>query len=281
MQEVFNLARMVTERLSLVKGVRAVLLGATASEEQELAYDADVDLYVYYSKETLPYRDDLRKAAIDLNPSHPGDDEREFDVSTASGTHLWVEGRRVGWHYREIERVQRSFDQVKYGIFTSEYQPSEPHGFFSYYLVGEIAQSHALYDSNGRIGALKVEASSYPSALKHSIFDTFTREADLALFNAQRAAGDHDLFYATGFMYRCAACLIEVVFAINGVYYTGGPGALRKTSTLEHRPERFEEILTTVLSVPGRTRTDLFESIDELRSLMNDLKMVFFSLPDA
>lgn len=280
MQEIYNLARMVTDRLSHVSGVQAVLLAASTSD-QDWTYDADVDLYVYYSKEALPPRNDLRKVAVELNPSHPVDDEMEFDVATSTGTLLWVEGRRIGLHYREIERVQRAIDQVKYGIFTSEYQPAGPHGFFSFYLVGEVAQGHPLYDSSGQIEAMRAEAVQYPPALRHSVFEMFSREADIALFNAQRSASEDDLFFATGYLYRCAACLVQAVFAMNGIYYTGAPGVLRKMSGLEQRPERFEQVLTTVLSVPGRTRTDLFESIDELRSLLNDLKMVYFSLPDA
>ena len=275
MQDVFDLAGEIGRRLGEIKGVIAVALGGSWARGRA-ALDADIDLNIYYEDDTRPSIGALRKLAVALNPSVSPEMVTDFWAKGQllnGGAWLWVEGRRIDWRYQDLDHVRRAVEQTRSGVFACYYQPGFPHGFFSHYIMGEVFYAKPLYDPTGAFEQLKALTEPYPQALRHALIKAFAHEADVALYTAQKAAAHEDVFYATGCIYRCAACLVQVLFAVNQRYITSEHKAIEAVMHLPDRPDHFGEVVTAALAHPGWKADTLQDAIDGLQALVSEIQL--------
>ena len=273
--DIWTLARKVADGLAAVDGIIAVALGGSWARG-EAGLDADVDLLLYYDDARRPRVEDLRRLARALNSHHT--DEMVTDLWARGpfvngGAWLYVDGQRVEWHYRDLDRVALALEQAEHGSVTSHYQPGYPHGFFSNYLLGEAYYAKVLYDPEARLQALKSCLVPFPESLKHALIRTFSEEADLSLFAAQKAAASTDTFYAAGCLFRCVACLVQVLAAYNEIHLAGERGAVGVIMQSPHRPPGFEMIVEDVLA--NGAELSLMTRIDALRELVSEVQLTY------
>jgi predicted nucleotidyltransferase len=277
MDDVRELTERVAARLGDIQGVVAVALGGAWAREGG-ALDADIDLLLYYHDDARPRTRDLRDLARSLNEFHTDAMVSHFwqhGPFVNGGAWLWVEGRRVGWQYRDLGHVRRSVESGRQGGFTAHYQAGYPHGFFSHYHIGEIRHCRVLFDPAREIDRLKALVHTYPKPLKLALLGAFMPEADVTLYGAQKAAAAGDVLYATGCLYRCVACLLQVLFALNEQYLAGEREALAATASFDQGPSDFADIATRILASPGASPSMLQESIGELRALVDVIQLQY------
>lgn len=277
MQDVEELAQSIADSLGAIDGLVAVSLDDPwTNGDAEL--DADISLGLYYWDTDRPRIEAMRDLAHGLNSSLPGDAVTDFWAQGPllnGGALLWVEGRRIDWQYREIEYVKGEIEQARRGVVMGHYQPGYPNGFFSHYLVGVINQARPLFDPAGEIANLKLSTREYPPALKEALLRAFSQEADLTLFAAQRAAAGEDILYTTGCLQRCVSCLVQVLFAYNEQYLSHERGAVERLMGLEHRPDHFAGLVSSVLGNPGGMASELQESVAQLQSLSSEIQLAY------
>lgn len=277
-----ELAERIAERLADVEGVEAVVLGGSWARG-EAHPDSDVDLGIYYRPERRPSLAALRELARELDDRHVPDlvtDFGEWGPWIDGGGWLRIEGRRVDWLYRDLDLVSREISECRVGRTSSHYQPGHPHGFHTHIYAGEVHHCRVLRDVRGKLASLKALVADYPAALKRSLTRRFLWEADFALETCRKPAARGDVFYVAGCLFRCAACLVQVLFAVNERYFVNEKGSVKVAGSFPLGPEGFEDTVSHVLSEPGRDPARLSESVREFERLVQVTRELSAQNPD-
>jgi predicted nucleotidyltransferase len=270
MQATVELARRIAGRLGEIEGVVAVALGGSWARG-EAHPDSDVDLGIYYRPENPPRITDLRLLARELDDRHPPDavtDCGEWGPWINGGGWLIIEGRRVDWLYRDLCLVERIVGECSAGRPTVYYQPGHPHGFHTHIYVGEIYYCRPLYDPEDALESLRDLAKNYPPRLKRALIRGQLWEACFALDTCRKSAARGDDFYVTGCLFRSAACMVQVLFALNERYLINEKGSVEAADSLPLCPADFKETVNSVLGRSGEHPEQLETSVERLENLL-------------
>jgi predicted nucleotidyltransferase len=265
-----ELAQHIAGLLGEIEGVEALALGGSWARG-EAHPDSDLDIGIYYQPYRPPSVALLRDLARELDDRHlPGlvTDFGEWGPWINGGGWLRVEDRPVDWLYRDLESVSRTIAECRAGRPTCHYQPGHPHGFHSHIYAGEVHYCKVLYDPLDNLAALKALTTDYPTPLQHALVERFLWEAGFALDTCRKPAQRSDIFYVSGCLFRCVACLVQVLFALNERYFVNEKGSVKATSTFPLRPDEFEETVSSVLAEPGRDPARLRASVRRLEELV-------------
>ena len=179
-----------------------------------------------------------------------------------------IEGRRVDWLYRDLGVVERTVRECSAGRPSVHYQPGHPHGFHTHIYMGEIHYCRPLYDPECALESLKEAAENYPPRLKQALIRGQLWEARFALDTCRKPAARGDAFYVVGCLFRCAACMVQALFALNERYLINEKGAIEATDFLPLRPANFKETVNSVLARPGEHPEQLETSVERLENLL-------------
>jgi hypothetical protein len=107
--------------------------------------------------------------------------------------------------------------------------------------------------------------------LKQAIVEKYLWEAEFALGTACKSAERGDVFYVAGCLFRCAACLVQVLFALNERYFLNEKGSMQVVGSFVLRPEGFGEITSAVPARPGGDASQLRASLQRLEQLIQEV----------
>jgi hypothetical protein len=138
--------------------------------------------------------------------------------------------------------------------------------------MGEVHLCHPLADTQGALAALKALTTPYPPALKQAMIQRNLWEAQFAIDTSRKAASRGDVLYVSGGLFRCAACLVQVLFALNERYCINEKGALKLAATFPICPPDFEPTITHLLGHLGETSTDLKNSLVGFEKLLEAVR---------
>ncbi len=265
-----ELAKQIAAHLGQVDGVKAVVVGGSRARGGARS-DSDLDLGIYYHPSHPPALSDLRRVAQDLDDRHSGEVVTEFGEWGPwinGGGWLVVGGQPVDWLYRDLDKVRRVIDDCCAGRVTCDYQPGHPHGFHNHIYMGEVYYAQPLYDSLSTLAECKSLAASYPLRLQRAVVDKYLWEADFALATSHKSAARGETFYVAGCLFRCAACLVQVLFALNKTYFINEKGSIATVDTLAQHPAGFGATVTSALAQLGATSAQLETSIARLEALV-------------
>ncbi len=282
MQAPVELAQQIAGRLGEIEGVVAVALGGSWARGEAHA-DSDVDLGIYYRPGNPPRITDLRLLAQELDDRHPPQavtNFGEWGPWINGGGWLTIEGRRVDWLYRDLDLVELTIGECSAGRPSVYYQPGHPHGFHTHIYAGEVHHCRVLRDARGELATLEALVADYPPALKRSLTRGFLWEANFALETCRKPAARGDVFYVAGCLFRCAACLVQVLFAVNERYFVNEKGSVKVAGSFPLCPEGFEGVVSHVLSEPGMDPARLSESVREFERLVQETRELSDQNPD-
>jgi predicted nucleotidyltransferase len=274
MQATVELARRIAGRLGEIEGVVAVALGGSWARG-EAHPDSDVDLGIYYRPENPPRITGLRLLARELDDRHPPDavtDFGEWGPWINGGGWLTIEGRRVDWLYRDLDLIECTVGECSVGRPAVYYQPGHPHGFHTHIYMGEVHYCRPLHDPEGVLKSLKSATWNYPPRLKRALIRGQLWEARFALDTCRKSAARGDVFYVAGCLFRCAACMIQALFALNERYLINEKGSVEATDSLPLRPTNFKGTVNSVLARPGERPEELKSSVGRLENLLKDVE---------
>lgn len=272
MERALGFARGISARLGEIRGVEAVALGGSWARG-EARPDSDLDLGIYYDPSSPPRVDDLRPLAEEMDDRHPLHAVTgfgEWGPWINGGGWLRIEGRRVDWLYRDLDRVGRVFEECRAGRPALHHQPGHPHGFHTHVYLGEVHHCRPLHDPKGILRELKSLTTPYPPALKRALVRLHLWQAGFALDTTTSSAARGDVFHVAGSFFQCAASLVQVLYALNERYLINEKGALPGVEGLPLHPPSFTERASSVLSRPGEGADELWASLQSLRSLLDE-----------
>ncbi|MDQ5827142.1 MAG: nucleotidyltransferase domain-containing protein [Chloroflexota bacterium] len=273
-RHLLELAEHVAGRLGSIEGVAAVALGGSMAR-REAHPDSDIDLGVYYRLENPPSVVELRSLAEEIDDRHPKDAATnlgEWGPWINGGAWLQIRGQRVDWLYRDLDRVEEVFAECRAGRPSCHYQPGHPHGFHNHTYIGEAHYCCPLYDPDGELAALKEQTAQYPRPLKLVLIEKYLWEAHFALKTSHKSAGRGDIFYVSGCAFRCVACLVQVLFALNERYFVNEKGSVKAVSGFPSIPSDFEEIVEDVLGGIADGTSRLKGSVERLGMLVDEVR---------
>lgn len=265
-----DLANEVAQRLSAIEGVVAVVLGGSAARG-EADERSDLDLGIYYRPERPPSVAALRALAQELDDRHPPDAATDYGgwgPWINGGAWLEIRGKRVDWIYRDMAKVAHCMAECRAGRPTLHYQPGHPHGWHTHMYMGEVHHGRALFDPEGAFARLQAETTPYPPLLKAAHLRGSLWEAGFAIETCHKAVERGDVFYVSGCLFRSAACLVQVLFALNERYFLNEKRSVQTVATFRLKPERFTETVTEILSSLGTDAASLRHNVQRMSALV-------------
>jgi hypothetical protein len=138
--------------------------------------------------------------------------------------------------------------------------------------MGEVHLCHPLYDPRGVVADLKALTTPYPPSLKKALIDRFLWEAGFAVETSHKPASRGEAFYVSGALFRCAACLVQVLYALNERYWMNEKGSVKAAAAFPLTPPDFEASVTHVLGALGTTAETIITRLHEMESLVEAVR---------
>jgi hypothetical protein len=252
-----------------------VLGGSRARGSHTSSSDVDLGLY-YHAGQPI----DLE--ALEWLTAQLDDEGRRSLVTPFGGWGPWingggwlkVQGVPVDFLYRELDKVSAVIEACRSGQVDIYYQAGHPHGFLSAIYLAEIAVCRVLWEKDDCVTHLKQQALPYPQALKQALVQKFAWEVNFHLGGVYKGISRLDRVYTAGCAFRVAACMTQVLFAINEQYWLNEKGAAAVTESFAIKPRDFRTRLEAAFSGLGGSPAEMEQAAAELESLSAELDRI-------
>jgi hypothetical protein len=226
----------IAARLVRVPGVVAVALGGSRARGTHRP-DSDVDLGLYYRGDLD--LDALRALAHAVTGARtevtaPGG----WGPWVDGGAWLTVDGQRVDWIYRDLDRVERIWEDCRRGRYEVGAQAGHPLGFYSHAYAGEVALCRVLADPSGALGDLRARTADYPPALGAALVRGLW-EADFCLEIAAKGVAGGDAAYVAGCLFRAIGVACHALHGHAGAWLVNEKGMVAAAGRLPAAPADF------------------------------------------
>jgi predicted nucleotidyltransferase len=268
------LASRVSARLEEIPGVVAVVLGGSRARGAARP-DSDADFGLYYEPAAPPAVDRLRLLARELDDRGIAADVTgfgEWGPWVNGGAWLEIDGIRVDWLYRDLDRVSRVIDACVQGRSTSDYTLGHPHGFHSHIYLGEVHHARVLSDRRAMLSGLKARIASYPPRLRDELVRRFLFDAAFMLDITRKPARRGDVFHVAGCLFRAAAALVQVLYAANERWFLNEKGAVEEICGFPLRPRDFGTRVRSILAGSGPEPIALSASCEQMDALIGETR---------
>lgn len=256
----------IADRLVEAGGIVGVCLGGSRARGTH-SPDSDYDLGLYYRPplDTAALR--LLAAELTGEPvevTEPGG----WGPWVDGGAWLTVDGHRVDWIYRDLDRVHRVWRECRAGRFEIGAQPGHPLGVYSHAYAGELALGRVLADPGGELLALQEQTRRYPEPLREALVENALWEAPFILACARKGGARGDAFYVAGCLFRAVGLLAHALHAHARRWLLNEKGAVRAAGELDGAPADFADRAHRLFSALGTTPATLAAALDEADRLV-------------
>jgi predicted nucleotidyltransferase len=251
----------IAHRLAGVGGIVGVCLGGSRARGAH-GPDSDYDLGLYYRRplDTAALRvlaAELTGEAVEV--TEPGG----WGPWVDGGAWLTVDGHRVDWIYRDLDRVHHVWEQCRAGRFEIGAQPGHPLGVYSHAYVGEVALGRVLADPAGELSGLQEQTRRYPEPLREALIANARWEAPFILAGARKGAARGDAFFVAGCLFRAVGLLVHALHAHARCWVLNEKGAVRAAGELPGAPADFAVRAHGLFSALGTTPETLTAALDD------------------
>jgi hypothetical protein len=144
---------------------------------------------------------------------------------------------------------------------------------WGYYLLTDISNQHIIEDPDGVVAGWKQLLSHYPEALKQSVIKRHAGSLKYWRhdYHYRNKVERGDVVFLAGLSARLVHDMIQVLFALNEVYFSGDGWNLRYVAGFKIKPENFDERVNRILYPAGafyeQQYADICDLIDDVLSL--------------
>jgi hypothetical protein len=264
----------LAERLVAVDGIVAVVLGGSRARGTHRP-DSDTDLGLYYRG--AMDLDALRTLAAEVA-------DEPVEVTAPGGWGPWVDGgawltidgRRVDWIYRDLDRVHQVWERCRRGGYDIGIQAGHPLGFYSYAYAGEVALCRVLADPSGELGDLRAATQRYPAALGDRLVAGLW-EADFAVrlagYGAAGRGGHTDPAYAAGCLFRAVGVACHALHGHARQWLINEKGMVASAGRLPAAPPDFAARAHRLLGDVGETPVAMGRTVAHAEQLMSEVRV--------
>jgi hypothetical protein len=244
--------------------------------------ESDLDLYLF-SQQVLPAEQRTRLceewgAGIQsvVSWGAPG-------AFVQGGTDFYVGGLKVECWLRNVEYVNGILDECRCGIVRREFVTWTTMGFYRHCTLSDLHNMCPVEDPFGILARWKAAVSAYPPKMRETILREHLRAAQFwpDNYHYRTAIERCDVIYTTGIVQQVVHNLIQVLFALNRVYF---PGDKKLALALDHLPVKpagtSQRIAELLLPCRGRSEDVLDQQRRELRVLVGEVAALVSAAED-
>ncbi|HUR03636.1 MAG TPA: nucleotidyltransferase domain-containing protein [Nonomuraea sp.] len=261
--------KVLGQRLAEIPGVVAVALGGSRARGTHRP-DSDIDLGLYY-------RGDLDVTALRALAVQEAGEQAE--VTEPGGWGPWVDGGgwltidgwRVDWIYRDLDRVHRVWGDCREGRYQIGTQAGHPLGFYSHAYAGEVALCRVLADPSGELADLKERTQTYPEALGAALV-TGLWEAGFSGGLARYGAAGVDPVYAAGCLFRAVGVACQALHGHAGQWLINEKGMVASAGRLPSAPPDFAGRAQRLLGGVGTSTQEIEQVVADAAVLVGEVQ---------
>ena len=271
-----NIEQYINMFLPLLKGISRgkCAISLTGAHAKGLADDiSDIDFHVFIDE---PKSQDeiieiFREVADEGTLYVPEDYNHPCYGGTIS---FYYKGNEVGIITQYYSFINKRIEECLEGKFEIIPQLWTTNGFFTYVGLSEIHYMKPLYDPDGFVAGLKAKTNPYPEKLRSAIIDHFRWRAGTwpDNFHYDTAIKRADIFYTSPIVIHTLLDMVQIIFAINRVYFCGDKKYVKQLSVMDYCPAALLDNLTFLLTASTnvddlrKQREILFEIRDDIES---------------
>ena len=137
--------------------------------------------------------------------------------------------------------------------------------------MGEVAYCKILCSNNSRITEQKRRLIKLPKNYQKATIEKFLWECAFSGQCGKKAIGKGDVLYAAGSLFRCAVSLLQVLYAINGMYMLNEKGSLERLLKQKevYIPKDFANDVEAALS--GLSKNTMQACFDRIQVQYNEI----------
>ncbi|GAA3421642.1 nucleotidyltransferase domain-containing protein [Streptosporangium vulgare] len=266
----------LARRLAQVPGVVAVVLGGSRARGTHRP-DSDIDLGLYY-------RGDLDVTALRALAARETGEPTELTEPGGwgpwvdGGGWLTIDGQRVDWIYRDLDRVHRIWADCQEGRYEVGVQAGHPLGFHSHAYAGEVALCRVLADPTGELSDLRERTRTYPEALGTALVNGLW-EADFSVALARYGAAGTDPAYAAGCLFRAVGVACQALHGHAGEWLVNEKGMVASTGRLPTAPRDFAARARRLFGHVGESTRQIEQVVADAAALTDEVRAAVS--PDA
>ncbi len=238
---------------------------------------SDLDLYLF-TERVLPKdrRGELVEQAV--GPGAQVVSWGRDEPFEQGGTDFWYGGYKVEVWLRNSRLVEETIAACRDGNIRRDWVRWTVMGFFNYVVLSDVHVMEIVQDPHGILADWKRDVGVYPDPLRQAIVDRFLPEAKFwpDNFHYHTAIERADVIYICGIVQQVLQALIQVVFALNDMYFPGEKKLAETLGQLSIQPCDFVRRVQDLL-YPGRAVSveDLWEQRRELVSLVAEVEQLW------
>lgn len=267
-----NILSKIINSFNEIAGIDAIVLGgsrATGTANK----DSDVDIGIYYDGASFDLSS-FRQKTVSLDDEHrkniitnPG----EWGPWINGGGWLEIDGIAVDMLFRDTRKVITVIDDCIDGKISIDYQCGHPFGFVNSIYMGEVAYCKILCSNNSLITEQKKRLIKLPKNYQKATIEKFLWECAFSGQCGKKAIGKGDVLYAAGSLFRCAVSLLQVLYAINGMYMLNEKGSLERLLKQKevYIPKDFANDVEAALS--GLSKNTMQDCFDRIQVQYNEI----------
>lgn len=246
------------------------LAGAHAKGMADAA--SDIDLYVFAERaKPLAQRRELIRSIADPGTTPWVD---EFDAAPWGGGMDFVyQGTPVEVAGRTLARMDRVVGDCLAGKFEIIPATWTSNGYYTFIYLCELSFIKPVWDPDGVLAAYQEKAAVYPEPLRRAILETFMARAGTWIdnFHYKSAVRRGDVLFTAPIVLHTVMDMVQVVFALNRVYFTGDKKLEAALAKMPNCPEALRPSQLDVLLASSRDPVHLERQRQFLRQAWDEL----------
>lgn len=210
---------------------------------------SDLDFYVYTEGvKPLEERRSILSAIADADQTCYID-ERIDGTLWGGCADFYYKGMKVETSVKSIEGYEKAIQDCLDGHIFVEPTFWTLSGYYNYICLSEVSFVQPLRDEAGILAAWKEQVSVYPEKLREAIIRQFWWKSTFWLdnFHYLSAIERGDFVYSSGIAQQSFHSLLQVLLAVNEVYFKGDKKIGRQLSELSFCPQPLVQELAFLL----------------------------------
>lgn len=246
-EETLKVAQQITKSLTKLPGIKTVTVTGSALID-DLSQISDVDFYIYYeSLPELATREELYYSHFLWDKNKPASFNLKVPPLWTMDKFYTPEEIKLDLTFIHINSMEQMVD----GILERGEIDKKEGWFFPICLLSDLKNSFVLYDPSGIFKRWRARSKQYPRKARKRIIETNFFDLSYNLKELMNASEESDHIYFLHCLNACAENFVQIMFALNEVYYPGNKRNLEFFQYFQFKPRGFENILENLIATPN------------------------------
>ena len=233
---------------------------------------SDIDIFIFGNE---PTSYEYRKAIIEEFCDDPSQCyvSETYDRPFGGNIDFIYQGIPIEVVARYKNRMEENVARAVRGEFEIIPQTWTSNGYYSFIYLSEVDFLKPILDEDHWLQNLKSQIKVYPPALKANIIQTFMSRAGtwIGNFHYRTALPRTDSLFIAPIVVNTLMNMVQVIFAINEVYFTGDKKLERALREMPYCPALLLDNLDLLLNLQ-KDSDRMTQQAEILEQIYNDLK---------